>query len=209
MASRQKRIYRSPQRKEAAAATRTRVLRAAKALFTRRGIDVVTIGEIAKRAGVSGSTIYAVFQSKEGLIRALVEGALFGAEYKAASSRLDASTDPVDQIRLSASIARAIYESESGELGLLRGASSFSVSLRRMEAVLEEMRFSLQEARVERLFAAKKAREGLSLAKARRVLWMYTSRDIYRLLVEHGGFTPDEYEAWLASTLVEALVSST
>jgi hypothetical protein len=45
------------------------------------------------------------------------------------------------------------------------------------------------------------------MAKARRLLWMYTSRDVYRMLVQDAGFTPDEYEAWLSQTLVDALVA--
>jgi AcrR family transcriptional regulator len=207
MATRRKRVYASPKRDEAAAATRSRVLDAAKTLFARRGIDAVTIAQIAERAGVSGSLVYALFKSKEGLLRALIQEALFGQGYKAASAQLDAEADPVARIRMTASVARSIYEGEAAELGLLRGASSFSPALRRLEATLEEKRFALQEARVLRLFEAGKAREGLSIEKARRLLWMYTSRDIYRLLVLEGGFTPDEYEAWLAQTLLTALVA--
>ena len=167
----------------------------------------MTVAEIAERAGVSGSTLYAVFKSKEGVMRALVEASLFGPEYQAASARIEASTDVVDQIRLSAAIARSIYESESGELGLLRGASAFSPALRKLEATLEKRRYSLQRSRVEHLFAAKKARTGLTVDKARRILWMYTSRDVYGFLVSEGGFTPAEYEAWLGDTLVEALIA--
>lgn len=207
MATRRKRVYASPKRDDAAAATRSRVLEAAKALFARHGIDAVTIARIAERAGVSSSSVYALFKSKEGLLRALFQEALFGEGYKAASARLDAEADPVTQLRMTASVARAIYEGEAAELGLLRGASSFSLALRRLEATLEEKRFALQEARVLRLFEAGKAQKGLSVEKARRLLWMYTSRDIYRLLVLEGGFTPDEYETWLAQTLLTALVA--
>ena len=64
-----------------------------------------------------------------------------------------------------------------------------------------------QEARVSKLYAAKKGNETLSIEKARVLLWMYTSRDVYRLLVQEGGFSPDDYEQWLAGTLVDALVS--
>jgi hypothetical protein len=35
---------------------------------------------------------------------------------------------------------------------------------------------------------------------------MYTSRDVYRMLVHAGGWTPDRYESWLSETLVSALV---
>ena len=76
-----------------------------------------------------------------------------------------------------------------------------------MERELEQERFALQEARVSNLYAAKKGNETLSIEKARVLLWMYTSRDVYPLLVQEGGFSPDEYEQWLAGTLVAALVS--
>lgn len=202
-----KRSYRSEKRERAATETRARILEAAKFLFTRRGLDAVTIGDVAERAGVATSTIYALLRSKEGILRALIEASLFGDRYKEASLRLDAVRDPVEQIAMTASVARAIYESEATELGLLRGASAFSPALRKMERSLEATRFALQEARVAKLFATRKAKRGLTLDRARRLLWMYTSRDVYRLLVHEGRWTPDEYEAWLAETLVTSLVA--
>jgi len=37
-------------------------------------------------------------------------------------------------------------------------------------------------------------------------MWMYTSREVYRMLVTEGGWTPDRYQEWLSQTLVAALV---
>lgn len=202
-----KRSYQSKQRTEAAAATRARVLKAAKSLFTRRGIDAVTIADVARAAKVSASTVYSLFKSKEGVLRALMEGTLFGGRYRTALARLDGISDPVEQLSLTAAIARAIHESESVELGLMRGASAFSPELRKLERSFEEMRFEMQRERIERLYAAGRAKAGLELEKARRLLWMYTSRDIFRLLVQESGWSPDEYEAWLARTLLDALVA--
>jgi hypothetical protein len=65
----------------------------------------------------------------------------------------------------------------------------------------------MQQERIKRLYAEAKARPGLPMARARRLLWMYTSRDVYRMLVHEAGWTPDEYEAWLSQTLVDALVA--
>lgn len=205
MSTVRKRTYSSSQRDEAAAATRARVLGSAKALFSRRGIDAVTIAQIAERAGVSTSTVYGLFKSKEGVLRALIDAALFGATYQAASGQLDGVDDPVQRIAKTATVARAIYENEAAELGLLRGASAFSAALAKMERTLEDTRFSMQKERVDKLYAAGKAKPGLPVAKARRLLWMYTGREIYRSLVQEGGWTADEYEAWLAETLVLAL----
>jgi hypothetical protein len=77
-----------------------------------------------------------------------------------------------------------------------------------MEEEFERVRYDKQAARVELLFASGKARPGLSLEEARRILWMYTSRDVYRMLVNGGGWTADRYQQWLSRTLVETLVAS-
>ena len=202
-----KRRYTSEVRNRAADATKARVLEAAKKLFVRRGIDGVTIAEIAEKAGVAAPTIYALYKSKEGMLRSLVRAALFGPRFQEARAKLDGVTDPARLIALSAHVARAIYESESTELGLLRGASAFSPALRKLEQAFEAMRFEMQEERVTLLFAQTKQRNGLKLNEAQRILWMYTSRDIYRMLVHEGGWTPDQYQQWLSDTLLCALVN--
>lgn len=206
MSSRSRRRYDSTQRKEAAEATQARVLGAAKFLFSRRGIDKVTIAQIAERAGVAGSTVYALYSSKVGILRALMEAALFGPTFQIAQNVLAQTKDPAKLIELTAHVARAIYENESAELGLLRGVSSLSPELRKLEAEFEEIRFAMQEERIELLFARGLARPGLDKERARRIMWMYTSRDIYRMLVEESGWTANEYQAWLSRTLVDALM---
>jgi AcrR family transcriptional regulator len=201
------RRYVSELRKRAADATKARVLDEAKKLFTRHGIDGVTIAEIAEKSEVVPSTIYALYKSKEGILRSLMKAALFGPRFREASARLDGVTDPIRLIALSAHVARAIYESESAELGLIRGASAFSPALRKMEQEFEALRFEMQEERVRLLFAQARHRKDFKLNDARRILWMYTSRDIYRMLVHEGGWTPDQYQQWLSDTLLRALVN--
>lgn len=56
------------------------------------------------------------------------------------------------------------------------------------------------------LFDQGKQAEGLGFEQARRILWMYTSRDVYRMLVQEGGWPPDRYQTWLSETLVRTLV---
>ena len=207
MATPRKRRYVSAARDAAAGHTRRRVLDAATRLFARRGIDRVTIAQIAARAGVSVPTVYAAFKSKQGILRAIMEPAIFGPAFQAARAKLESATDPVALIALTAEVARAIYESERFALGLMRGASAFSPALRKAEQELERRRYAMQEARVRLLFREGKARPGLALEDARRILWMYTSREIYRMLVQQGGWSPDKYQAWLGETLVANLVA--
>jgi AcrR family transcriptional regulator len=182
------------------------VLEAAKTLLVSHGIDGVTIAQIAERAGVAASTVYALYKSKEGILRGLMTAALFGSRFQEAQAKLAGITDPIRLIALSAHVARAIYESESSELGLMRGASAFSPALRKLEQEFEDIRFEMQEARIKLLFACSRQRQGLEFDEARRILWMYTSRDVYRMLVHEGGWTPDRYQQWLSETVVNALV---
>ncbi|MEQ1613246.1 MAG: TetR/AcrR family transcriptional regulator, partial [Hyphomicrobiaceae bacterium] len=94
----------------------------------------------------------------------------------------------------------------SQELGLIRGTSAFSPALRKIEAEFEGIRYQMQEERIRALFAQARARCGLDPEQARRILWMYTSRDVYRMLVQDGGWSAQRYQEWLSRTLVEALV---
>ena len=136
-----------------------------------------------------------------------MRAALFGQRFQVVQSTLEDVSDPVRLIALSAHVARAIYEAESAELGLIRGSSAFSPALRKLEQEFEKIRLDMQEARVKRLFEQGRQKHDLSFNDARRILWMYTSRDVYRMLVNERGWSPDRYQEWLSQTLLDALVA--
>ena len=188
-------------------ATRDRILDAAKSLFSARGIEDVRMSEIAAAARVAEPTIYATFASREGILRALMQATLFGPHYHAALARLRGETDPERLIALTPGVSRAIYEGETRELGLLRDIAAYSPTLRAIEREFDDLRYVNQEKRIRDLFAAGRARPGLTVAKARRILWMYTSRDVYRMLVIEGGWSPASYERWLGETLRATLLA--
>ena len=206
MSSRKSRKYVSERRAKAAQDTKAEILNAAKTLFVRHGIDRVTIAQIASKAGVAVPTVYSLYKSKEGIPRGLMKTSVFGRRFQEPPAKLEGVSDPVRLIALTAQVARAIYEGESSELGLMRGASAFSPALRKLEQEFERVRFDMQKDRVQALFDRRKQRKTLSIDEARRILWMYTSRDIYRMLVQESGWTPARYEKWLSDTLVNALV---
>jgi hypothetical protein len=131
---------------------------------------------------------------------------LFGSRFQDARQLLSGVSDVVAIVELTAQVSRAIYESERADLGLLRHTSGFSPALRKLEQEFEQLRYEMQAERLERLFESGNARPGLSFEEARRILWMYTSRDVYRMLVLEGGWTADRYQQWLSRTLVESLV---
>jgi AcrR family transcriptional regulator len=188
--------------------TRQRILSAAKELFTRHGIDGVTVDALSAAAGVSSPTVYGLFGSKAGILKSLIEGAFFGDGYKLAAERSKSTNDPIELLRIMASISRTIFDTERKEIGLMRGASAFSPELKKIETEFEQIRFRLQEERAKLITATFPAAKTLGLAKVRDIMWMYTGRDIYRMLVLERGWSSDEYEDWLANALTRSLTTA-
>ena len=124
-----------------------------------------------------------------------------------ALASIETETDPVRRIAATAKVARAIYEGETRELGPLCGFSQCSAELRALEAEFDALRMEMQAPRIAALFAAGRARPGLTEPDAARILWTLTARPIWRMLTVDGGWTAAEYEAWLGRTLQEALVA--
>lgn len=201
-----RRRYDARLRSERASGTRQRILDEARKLFTARGVDKVTISDIASAAGVSTPTLYALFQSKTGVLRAVVERSFFGARYAEIAKQAESARDAEEVLRMTASISRVILDTEREEIGLMRGVAALSPELKAIETELEAVRFRLQEARARLLVERAPVARQLGLARVRDILWMYTGRDVYRMLVLERGWSSDEYESWLADTLITALM---
>ena len=203
-----KRTYQSKRRDASADRTRAKVLEAGKYLFSRKGIDATTIAQIAERAAVSQATVYATVKSKSGLLHALMHEAIFGPRFQDAQKKLVGVVDPVEQIALTAHVARAIYEGESADLSLLMKASAFSPELRKTQQAFETLRRELQRGRIDALFKAGRAKPGMDKDTASSILWMFTGRDVYHKLVHESGWSPDKFQDWLEQTLLATLTDA-
>ena len=96
-------------------------------------MDKVTIGDIATAAGVSAPTLYAQFQSKTGILKAVVERSFFSARYAEIAKQAEKARDPEEILRITASISRIILDTEREEIGLMRGVSALSPELKAIE----------------------------------------------------------------------------
>lgn len=83
MSIQKKRTYNSENRNAQAAQTRHRILESAKQLFQSDGFECVTIEKLAQAAEVSIPTVYSLFQSKRGVLFALMDEALPTEEFNA------------------------------------------------------------------------------------------------------------------------------
>src|SRR5437764_9509035 len=124
------RSYDSPLRREQAARTRRQILDKAKELFERDGYAATSMAAIASAAGVSLKTVYLVFETKNGVLRALWHQLLRGQQdtipvgdqpwYR----EVLAEPDPEHQLRLNARNSLIVKTRAGAILEVIRDAAS-------------------------------------------------------------------------------------
>ncbi len=202
-----KRPYRSTSRNNQAAETRGRILASAKKLFESDGFEFVTIEKIALAAEVSIPTIYSLFQSKRGVLRAIMDEALPIDQFDVLVEKSIQEKSPQGRLILSAKIARQMYDAEVAQMYLFQGAAVLAPEFKELEKEKEMRRYNRQEVTVKAMVKEKSLAKGLKSTKARDILWAFTGRDLYRMFVIEQGWTSDEYEKWLANLLINTLIN--
>ena len=202
-----RRGYDSRSRRDAAEQTRDRILDAALRSFLRHGYAATTIAAIGRAAGVSVETIYKGFGGKPGLVRAIRDRALAGIGPVHAEKRSDAmqarETDPRRVFHAWAKLSAEIAPRASPILLLVRDAAA---SDRAMGDLLREM----DDDRLRRMNDNAKNLERLGVSnerhRARDVLWLATSPEIYELLVVKRRWSVTAYAELVEQLLVGALL---
>jgi AcrR family transcriptional regulator len=208
MSNNKKRVYNSESRLAQAAETRNRILAAARRLFQLEGFESVTIEKLALVSEVSMPTIYAVFQSKLGIVRALMEEALPSQQREALVQKSMQEKSAKKRLAIAAKIARQMYEAERAQMEIFQGASVLAPEFRKLEEERERRRYQRLEETLKIMEKEKSLAQGLTLSQAHDILWAFTGRDIYRMFVMERGWTSERYEKWLAQLLINTLLGS-
>src|SRR5438876_12167646 len=203
-----KRLYKSLVRQRQAGDTRLRIVEATRQLLQSEGYAGMTVEGIAQRAEVSAQSVYAIFKSKTGILTELLDQTTFGPDYEDAVQKALSARDPETRLRLAAPIARQIHDAQSATFDLLRGAGVVAPELAKLEQQRERLRYERQESMIAFLRDAKALRPELDYRTARDIFWTLTGRDIYRMLVRERGWSSQQYQDWLADTLVRSLLKS-
>ena len=168
----------------------------------------MTIDAIAENANVSVPTVYAIFKSKTGILTALLDESMFGSDYEEIVRYAQSATDPETRLRRAAAVARQLRSAQSDAFELMRGAGVVAPELAKLERQRERLRYDREESVITSLKNSGKLRPGLNYQKARDIFWMLTGGEVYRMLVSERRWTPEQYESWLADTLVELLLAN-
>ncbi len=207
-----KRRYHSPQRQQQAELTRRKLLDAARHLFATQGYAATTLPAIAREAGVSPPTVTAVFGTKARLLNDLINLMVRGdSESLPLAQRpwwqaMLAEPDPRRQLMLHATNVRHIHERSADVAEIVRGAATADPEIASMLHQLADGR--LTDARmVAQSLAEKQALAAeVTVKRATDVLWALCSHDLYRMLVVEQHWPPEDYERWLASSLIRSVL---
>jgi AcrR family transcriptional regulator len=206
MGASEKRNYNSNTRKEKARLTRSKMLATAKSLFEKRGYDKTTIDQIAEKSKVSKPTVFALFKSKLGILRAIMDECFPPSEHASLVEKTEHENCPKKRLAIAAELARNIYDAEIHQSNLLQSACILSPEFKKLQNEKEQRRYQRLASPLKKMHAENLLKDDLKTTKALDIFWALTGRDMYRLLVIDRDWTSDDYEQWLAETLATTLL---
>jgi len=210
---RRARTYDVRSRREAAEELRKRVLAGARELFLTEGYGRTTVAAIARAAGVSQESVYKGFGGKSGLVRAIQEQSLVGADALPAEERSDrAQTTAVDARELMEQMGR--FTTEISPLAapihlLIRDAAAGG------DADMKALLHDVDDARYRRMLHNARQvlgrgflKTGLTEDEVADVMFTCTSAELYENLVIKRGWGAERYGRFIARTLAANLLPS-
>lgn len=196
------RTYHSSLRAEQAQQTARRIRQAARELFATQGFTATTVTQIARAAGVSPATVYATFDSKAGVVVAMLQEMEESAGIGEAMWEEFEKADPRELLRLHISAHCALFETSSDILrAAMRAIEDPEVAAlaeagdRNRRRVIDYLTSRWDEAGI--------LKPGLTREVAADRFWLLTTVEGYLNAVDRLGWRPGDYEDWLTS-LVEA-----
>ncbi len=199
------------------AETSRRLLQAASQLFAERGYAGSTVSAIAERAEVSLQTLYLAWGSKRALLRAYLEEAMTGSSTAVTEGRwvgqarsmvddaASGGTDPQNVLRGVAHTFRTVAERAALAWKLYRDAAAVDPEIAADHAVLEQLRRKTLTGALSGVQDTQ-LRPGMTRSAAIDTVMVVASPPSHELLVATGQLTLDEYEEWIARTLISALL---
>lgn len=197
--------YDAPRRRAQAQATRERILRSAHDLFVADGYASTSVARVAAAAGVSDRFVYTVFESKRGLLFALLEH-FAPAPREVFEAELADAENAADQLAVTVRFVTSYYAAAGDLLAPALAAAGTDDDLRAFIGQGELFRRLAQRPLIDELAATGALRPGLTADEAADILWAITSPEVYLKLVV-AGWPPEPIEAWLIQTVTQALLA--
>lgn len=207
-----RRFYRSDLRRNQAEQTQMAVLKAAETLFRQQGWARTTIAAIARKAGVSNETIYAVFGNKRALLERLVRDAIRGAEpqipllEQAGVQEIAETSSQSGQIRVFAQSIAAILNRVAPLIATARSAAESDPRLADLYRGLHEGRRRNLEFVASALTANGPLRNGMDQIAATETIFRLASPELFLLFTTVEERSVEDFAEWLEGALTALLL---
>ena len=191
-------------RQRQALQTRRLIVDAARRLFLERGYGLTTMEAIAAEAGVAVSTVYAIFKNKRAFLREIRSALLDRARTREIHEEARQQQDAGRRLEMIAHQSRRQWELGGSMIAIHEGAAAVDLeAAAELREVLGSRRWIMNRFVGEMKDAL---RPDVDAGRAAAILLALAQPEVYRELVEVAGWSPDQYEAWLAETLKEQLL---
>jgi len=193
---------------------RRAVLDAARTLFLERGYGATTIEGISTASEIPQATVYRLFSSKTGILKALLDTSIAGDDEPVPVAERSHVRPLLDAVRPEDSVARLAalsVEINTRTAPIYRILVSAASSDTDAAAILDELTRQRQEGQgrvATALARAKALRSGVRARDAGDVIHALASPELYHLLVIDRGWSPERYGRWLAEALAGQLLRS-
>jgi AcrR family transcriptional regulator len=185
-------------------ATKQQIASAARGLFAANGYAGATITAIAAAAGIPAPTIYSAFGTKARILQAIARDVTSTLDVDRSHDAALAEPDPARGLRLAANIQRRQFEHMYDVIVIYAEAARTDPDIARDLQTIMANRDRSFRRHVEAIAAH--LAPGVSVSDAVDIYIMLVLPEIYRTLVLERGWTADQYENWLAGTLIRQLL---
>jgi AcrR family transcriptional regulator len=191
---------------------RAAVVQAARTLFLERGYPGTTIEAISELSDVPPATVYRLFSSKLGILRALLDVSVAGddddvpVEERPFVHAVLADPDPRKQLSGFVGITRGIQSRTEPVYQILVSAAGSDPDAAALLAERTRHRQQTQSRIARSLARAGALRPELGEPEAADIIHALMSPEVYRLLVGDRGWTGEQYEQWLKGILIDQLL---
>ncbi|HEU0035206.1 MAG TPA: helix-turn-helix domain-containing protein [Kofleriaceae bacterium] len=208
-----RRTYDASGRQRRALETQERVLDVARRLFAERGYAETTLDAIASEAGVATPTVYAAFQSKRGVLSALLHRLVSGAPggtpllQMPGPRAIAAEPDPRRMLAMFVQDVTGVQARVMPMYEVMKHAARTDDEIAELFGKMQQYRYGNLETIPKQLAVLGALREGLTIEDAARTLWVVTSPEARQLLCGQAGWSLEHYQAWLEDVLVQTLLA--
>lgn len=192
--------------------TKASVVDAARALFEERGYAATTIEAISERSDTPQATIYRLFASKLGILKAVIDVAIVGDDEAVAMAdrpqvqELLADPDARQRLAHFAALLRGLMARTAPVHRLLADAARSDPEAAALLGSIAQQRQEGQQRVARSLARAGALRPELRERDAADVIHALASPEVYGLLVLDRGWSGERYEQWIAATLADQLL---